>query len=1235
MKKHFALLLFIVILSGCATYKAKYAIGEGASDVKSNKAVSHTFYLIGDAGLSPMGGMNPVLKLFREKLNTADGNSTAIFLGDNIYPAGLPEKRDSTITYITAKNHLEAQLATLENFKGNPLFIPGNHDWYNEGLEGLKRQEKYVENSLENKGAFEPDNGCPLEHIEISEDIELIVINSEWYLTNWDKHPNINDDCEIKNREKFFEELESLIKKNQGKTTLIALHHPMFSYGVHGGQNSFRQQFYPSKMAVPLPVLGTFINVLRRTTGASIEDLQNKRYTQFKKRVVTLAQHSDKVIFASGHEHTLQYIVEENTPQIISGSGSKKGASRLLNGSKFSTGQMGFATLEIYKDGSSRVRYYGLTEEGREKFLYTSEVLPPDRKLITGAYTDDFPPLVKASVYSEQETSKSGFYKTIWGERYRKYYSTEVTAPTVRLDTLYGGLRPVRKGGGHQSKSLRLQDKNGRQYVMRALRKSAELYLQAMAFKEQYVVGDLEDTYVESVLSDFYTGAHPYAPFTVAALSDAVDIYHTNPVLYYVPKQSALEDFNLEFGNELYMIEEHVSEGHDDLRSFGLAKKIESTDDFIKNLRKDEKYTVDRASYLRARLFDMLIGDWDRHVDQWRWAEFEDKATGTITYKPIPRDRDQTYSIMGDGVLMNIATRIIPGLRLMEGFNEEIRSVKGFNSSPKTYVLDMVILQETELSLWEDQARFIQKNITSEIIDKAFESFPEEVRDETLDRIKNMLMARKEQLAETARAYYGIINKFGVVTGTDKDDYFTIKALPDGKTEVIGRRIKKGEQAGVFFHRVYDRAFTREIWIYGLDDDDVFEVTGRPAIKTRLIGGQNNDVYKVDARSGVHIYDYKSRKNNFEQVNGGRIHKTDDYTTNTYDFSIIKSSTNQIIPTIGGNPDDGLRIGVTDMYTYNAFKQNPFTQQHAFNASFYFATSGFDLGYTGEFAQIAGKANLQLEAKFTSPNFSINFFGFGNDSENMDDLLDLDYNRVKIQTLRLAPSLVWRRQLGAKFRLGMSYEDIEVEETEDRFINLFYQANTQETKKRFLGIDAQYTYENADNSAFPTMGMATSLLVGYKTTTDSDNQNFAYIIPSLSFDYRLVPGGRLVLATKWKAHFNIGDGFEFYQGASIGASDGLRGFRNQRFTGKTAYFQNTDLRYSFGKRKTGILPLKTGIYGGFDYGRVWFPDMESDQWHTSYGGGFFLNGADIITASFALFNSDDGMRFAFGIGFGF
>ena len=1237
MKKYYVTCIIVFVLISCATNKDTYEALQKTIDVPTSKEIDHTFYFIGDAGLSPSEDLNPALTLWKKKLSDADANSTAIFLGDNIYPAGFPNKQKKKKAYKEAKNHLDAQLNSVSAFKGKTIFIPGNHDWYSNGLEGLEREEKYIEKKLDDKNAFFPENGCPIQKIEINDAVVVIAIDSEWYLTNWDKHPTINDQCDIKDREKFFQEIEGLIKKNEDKTTIIAIHHPMYSYGIHGGQVSFKQTMYPNYSKIPLPILGTFINVLRTTSGASIADINNAKYRTLRNRLITLAQYSKKVIFASGHEHSLQYIVENNLPQIVSGSGAKKGAARIRNGSKFASGRMGYATLEVYKDGASRVRFYGVADSGEEKFLYTSAVLPPNVKEEGKEYASSFPPKVEASIYSKEEVSKSGMHTWFWGQRYRDIYATKVSAPTVNLDTLFGGLKVLRKGGGHQSKSLRLVNKNGQEYVMRALRKSAEVYLQSMVFKDQYMVGRLKGTYTESLLMDFYTGSHPYAPFTIGTLSDAVGIYHTNPVLYYVPKQNVIKGYTQEFGDQLYMIEERTDDGHGDKQSFGFANKMESTDDVLMKLRKDENFKVDTKAYVKARLFDMLIGDWDRHTDQWRWAKFKDKKTGEISYKPVPRDRDQAFSIMGDGAFMNITTRTVPSLKLMEGFKEEIRNVKGFNGSPMTFALDMALLPETSAELWEEQAAFLQKNITAEVIDHAFLNFPVEVRGATTKEIKRVLLSRKEDLIQTAKKYYQVLNKYAIIKGTDKDDYFTITGIEGSKIKVEGHRIKNGKKEKLFFSKTYAKPITKEIWIYGLDDKDYFEVKNiaRKMPKLKIVGGQNNDTYDVLNSKSVILFDSKLKKNTLKNTQGAKALFTSNYQTNTYQPIRLKSSNNQLIPKIGFNPDDGLSLGLSNSYTYEGIRKNPFTRRHTLQGQFYYATKGFDLQYKGEFANVIGKANLELLAKITSPNFSVNFFGFGNETENFDDTLDFDFNRVKLETLKFAPSIVWRGELGSKFRTGVFYEAIKVEDIEDRFINTFLAASSIDTNKKFVGIDAAYTYQNKDNIAFPTLGMETSLHAGYTSSIQNKAETFGYVIPSLSLDYKLIPSGRLVAATKWKAHLTIGNGYQFYQAASIGGVNGLRGFRNQRFTGKKAYYQNTDLRYSLRKFRTAIVPVSVGAFLGYDYGRVWNPGLDSNQWHTSAGAGFFLNAANLGSINLALFTSEDGPRFTFGLGFGF
>ncbi len=1221
--KSFIYFICIVLLASCATYKAQFSDDKNIITNNNTSKIEHSFYLIGDAGNSKMEENSPALKYLEKHIKGASKNSTLLFLGDNVYESGIPKKKSAK--YPLAKRRIRAQTDVAKIFNGKSIFIPGNHDWYN-GLNGLKREEKLVEKAL-GKRSFLPQNGCPLEKVNISKNVVLIIVDTHWYLTNWDNHPTINDNCEIKTRVKFFDELEGLIKKSRGKTTLIAMHHPMFTNGSHGG-------YYSAKSHInPLPVLGSVKNLIRKTSGLTNTDIQNKKYNELKKHIVTLSQENDKTIFVSGHDHNLQYIVKDNLHQIVSGSGSKTTPTKLTNGVKFSYGAQGFAKLDVFKDGSSEVRFYAVNDD---KIVYESQVLPPNEKKGFTTFPKSTITEKKSSVYTKEEVTKSGIFRYLWGERYRKYFGTAINAPTVDLDTLFGGLTPVRKGGGHQSKSLRLRDKEGREYVMRALRKNAVQYLQAVAFKDQYIEGQFDDTATEGLLNDVFTGSHPYAPFTIGKLSDAIGVFHTNPILYYIPKQNSLGHFNSDFGDELYMIEERAASGHGDKASFGFANKVISTDDLIKNLNKNEHHILDEKAYIKARLFDMLIGDWDRHEDQWRWATF--KENSKTIYRPIPRDRDQAFSIMGDGALLNFATKVIPTLRLMKAYTEELKSPKWFNLEP--YPLDMMLITASKKEDWDAQVKLITTNITEKVIDDAFTNFPEEVNDETITKIKRKLLGRRKNLQKISDAYYKDINKFQVVRGTQKDDWFDIERLPNGETKITGYRIKNGKKGAIFHQKIYVRKYTKEIWIYGLDDDDTFIVngTGNDLIMVRIVGGQNNDTFNIINSKKVKIYDYKSKKNTFLTKKGSKK-LTDDYETNIYNYKKLKNSQLLIAPTIGFNPDDGVKIGASNTYTAFGFERNPFTSQHTLSAAYYFATNGFELNYSSEFANVFKKWNLGVDATFTSPNFATNFFGFGNNSPNPKaggEDEDLDFNRVKIRKFLAGTFIHWKGDLGAKVKLSVGFQNIKVENTFGRFLSTQLSPNNAIFKsQKFLNTEASYQFENADNTAFPTMGIKTDIKLGYTSNTENSNA-FGYLIPSISFDHKISSNGKLVFATKLKSHFNFGDSYEFYQAANIGGNDGLRGYRNQRFAGKNTFYHSSDIRLNLRKVKTGLAPLNIGIYGGFDYGRVWgHKNLTSTNLNTSYGGGLFFNVANMLGGNIAAFDSNDGLRIVFNLGFDF
>ncbi|MCH7525004.1 MAG: phosphoesterase, partial [Bacteroidetes bacterium] len=473
--------------------------------------------------------------------------------------------------------------------------------------------------------------------------------------------------------------------------------------------------------------------------------------------------------------------------------------------------------------------------------------------------------------------------------------------------------------------------------------------------------------------------------------------------------------------------------------------------------------------------------------------------------------------------------------------------------------------------------------------------------------------------------------------------------LPNGITSVKVYRIIKGKKGELFSERLYRPDETKEIWIFGLDDDDYFEVKGEAPtkIRLRLSGGQNMDAYNIVNGKKTDVYDYKSKASKIESKKG-RFHFNDEYFTNIYDYKKIKYNSRTIIPIVGFNPDDGFKLGLGGLFIKNGFAGENFVSKHKLSGFLFLATNGFNLNYFGEFEDVFKNVNLGIHSNFTSPNYTINFFGYGNSTPNLnvdpnpgEEEKDLDYNRVRKSSFLFSPSLIRNGEYGSRLSFGINYESVEIENTDGRFLSDYFQTSEEFERRHFVGAEISYGFKNKDNVAFPTLGLDFLLNFGYKNNVDNSN-NFGYLIPSLAIDYKLVPNGQLVLATKAKGHIIFGDGFEFYQAATIGASDGLRGYRNQRFTGKTSFYQITDIRYNFKQFKTSILPIEFGIFGGFDYGRVWVsdnlvtdPTFNNDRLNTSIGGGLFLNMVDMLTANISLFNSKDGLRFAFALGFGF
>lgn len=1222
MKKIYPLLLSIIIsftAISCAVQNADY--GKNAKNFEKNSAIQdsiiHTFYLVGDAGNLDRDEAFHNMNILKDSLSKASANSTLLFLGDNIYPVGMPKKDDKNRPL--AEKKMDNQISLATNFAGKTIFIPGNHDWYNNGIKGLKREEDYVVEKLNDKSAFSPRNGCPIETRKINKKLTLILIDTEWVLADWSKNPGINEKCDLKTREDFYTEFEDQLNKNQNKTIVVATHHPLITHGSHGGFYSWEKQLFPLENKISLPILATGINLIRSTGGITHQDISNQNYKNLADRLKTLIGGRKNVVVVSGHDHNLQYIEQGDIRQIVSGAGSKTESAKAVGSNDFSYGKNGYAELKISKSGNAEVSFFSLNQE-KSDLLFRKTVLGKEEKIVKD-YPKNFAQNSQASIYDSAMTKKNKFYEFLWGKHYRKYYSKKINVKNLVLDTLFGGVKTDRAGGGHQTKSLRLETKNGNEYVIRALRKSGVRFLQSVAFKNQYVIDEFTGSYADKFLLDFYTTSHPYTPLVIGEMADKLGIRHTTPQLFYIPKQKTLKNFNENFGDELYYLEDRPMETEEN------PNKVVGTDEVILNLAKDEKYKIDEKSWIKARLFDMLIGDWDRHHDQWKFEAR--KENGNVIYSPIPKDRDQAFAKY-DGFITGILMEF-PELKHMQTFDNQIESVKWFNREP--YPLDLVFAKNSIGKDWVDIAEFIQKNLTESDIREAFKNLPKEFQDKVSEDLIQKLMVRKSDLQKYASIYFKFLQEKVILTGTNKKDKFVIKRLPNNETEIKIYRLKRsGEELAS--SKLYSGLLTKEIFLYGLDDDDEFLVEGneKSTIKLSLLGGLDNDKYSISNSKKVKIFDYKSKKNDFENKGNSHLILTDDYDINQYNYRNPKYNVFTTFINGGFNPDDDVIIGGNAVYTVNDFIKNPFAQKHHFIANYFTGTKGYEFAYNGIFPKYVGGWFYGLDTRITSSHYIKNFFGIGNKSVNPKDEFGDNFNNVRAREFAFSPSINWNKN-ASTFSAKLNYEILRIEKTENRFVSLPNVVNEDVFhSKHFGGADFSFVYENFDNPANPKLGMKFDIRTVYNMNLQNTNRQYLSIETGLGFLHYLTNNKKLVWSSYAKAKWLLGNDYEFYQMATLGGNHDLRGFSFNRFYGKNSLFQTSDLRYEVGKIKNSILPLTYGFFGGFDLGRVWVPNEYSKKWHNSFGGGFWLNAVDAISVNASYFKSSDGGRLVIGIG---
>jgi hypothetical protein len=377
-------------------------------------------------------------------------------------------------------------------------------------------------------------------------------------------------------------------------------------------------------------------------------------------------------------------------------------------------------------------------------------------------------------------------------------------------------LIPVKMGGGQQTYTLRLEDSKGKQYVLRSVIKDPT---KGLRFKGS-------EGFLGKIIRDQNTAENPYAPLILSVLSKAVGIFYTLPELVFVPSGLLPSEYDPYFKNSLALLEQRPDGDHSEDENFGNAPLVIGTKKVLEHFYSDHKYMIDQELYARCRLFDMLIGDWGRHEDQWRWALVD--SGEKVLVRPIPRDRDHAFYKFNDGLLPYIASRIQPKL---QSFKCDYGNIKSLTSSGA--YLDPKFLNGLTEGDWIRIAEDMKRKLTDYVIENAVRKWPKEIYDLIGKETEIKLKARRDKLLSAALKFYSILNKYVEVPATDENEIFIIRRN-ERSTELL-ILVNNDSLNDTIFYLAFNNKHTKEIFIYGLGGNDVFIVKGNARRGSKVI----------------------------------------------------------------------------------------------------------------------------------------------------------------------------------------------------------------------------------------------------------------------------------------------------------------------------------------------------------------------------------------------------------------
>lgn len=794
------------------------------------------------------------------------------------------------------------------------------------------------------------------------------------------------------------------------------------------------------------------------------------------------------------------------------------------------------------------------------------------------------------------------FSRVLFGAQWRDLWTTRIEVPLLDLDAFDGGLTPVARGGGLQTKNLHFDSANGRDWVFRSVDKDATGVLDP----------ELRASLLADLFQDLTSTSNPVGALVVAPLLDVAGVLHATPHLAVMPDDRRLGEFH-DFSGVLGIVEERPE------RHIPGQQKVSKTLKLFRRLDRRSDEQVDARDYLVARLMDVFVGDWDRHLDQWRWARFDEGDK--LRWRPVPRDRDQAFCRF-DGIVPSVAEYYT---KQLASFGEKYPSIEKLTYSGR--YTDRRFLVGLEQPEWDAVTGELVAKLTDAAIADAVHHLPPEIEANGGTQLASTLRTRRDRLPEASRAFYLLLAGAVDVRGTDPADVAEVTSGAGGSVEVSLHAAGAG--AKPFFHRSFRRDETSEIRLYMPGGKDRVHIAGEPAILVRVV-----------APSSEEIRDRFADPSDAEQpleVDERRHYET----TRDWGHDWL------FFPQLSFDSSRGLVGGGRALLTRYGFELDPFQYQMNFSAAYATGLIQPRLEYRAD-VRTRSPVRALLYVLYSGID-TVSFFGIGNESiRDPARFASGDY-RVQQDQFLVHPLLEVAVAGPLRWQLGVTLKRVSNEEQAAAAAAYTYGFGAMT-----LGsVDAGLTVDTRSGSLTAERGLRLQLIARHFPRMFGTTSAFT----KLRAESSAVLGAHLLtdvlLGLRIAGERNLGT-YPFFEAAFIGGAASppaldvtgltsgnlLRGYDLNRFAGDASLVANADLRIALG-RYSAVLPLRYGLVGLGDLGRVFVATQPSSRWHTGFGGGLWLSlvaaGAGfgfVSTLSAVVVRSDERTTFYFATGFG-